>query len=117
MRRMLVRAFLFPALLVLGCGLFGGVEPELVGVSYSTDSELFGDYKMIVHCTVRNNGDDGDIEIIADLRTDEGQWRKRQTIFVAADSEEKVDIVFPEPTWGAELATVEKPFECSASSG
>ena len=78
---------------------------------------LFGDYAIIVECTVRNNGEEGDIQLIADLQTDEGRWMKWQSIFVLADTQQRISIEFPEPTSGAELADVLNPFECSASSG
>jgi hypothetical protein len=79
-------------LLILACSL--GPRPEIVGVSASENLSNL-DYTVYVDCTVRNNGGDGDIEVSATLRNG-GFWTKRESVFVAKNSERKVTLGFPE---------------------
>ena len=71
--------------------------PEIVGTTASSGSPGF-DYTVWVKCTIRNSGADGSITVIAELRNG-GFWRKRETVFIAANSERQVTLAFPEATF------------------
>ncbi len=73
-----------------------GPEPEIVGRSASESAELFGDYAWQVDCTVRNNGDSGQVTVVAELDGFGGAWTKRETTTLQSGQERLVSFQFPE---------------------
>lgn len=72
------------------------VAPEVVGI-ISRDGFQNFDYIVYVDCTVRNNGADGNITVVAEL-SNGGFWKKRDEVFISANTERKVTLAFPEAT-------------------
>ncbi len=70
--------------------------PEIVGATSRSGSPGL-DYTVWIDCTVRNNGDTGEITLVAELRNGEF-WRKREVISLSADTERLVTFAFPEAT-------------------
>lgn len=101
------------AVILIWLSRSGGLtpSPEIVGVSAREGIPNF-DYTVYVDCTVRNNGREGNIEVVADLAGG-GQWRKRQTVFVDKSSERRVTLAFAEAElFGAGLEGYK--YNCSA---
>jgi len=94
LRRAIVLLAWLSASSLLATACSKGPEPEIIGVTAHDAAPDF-DYTVWVDCTVRNNGDDGSIEVSASL-TGGGRWIKRDTVFVAENSERKVTLEFPE---------------------
>ena len=72
--------------------------PEIVGEASRDGTTGFLDYTVWIDCTVRNNGADGDITVEGELRSTDGFWNKRATVFVAAGAEAKAVLEFSEAT-------------------
>ena len=70
-------------------------SPEVVGTTAREGFSGFLDHTVWVACTIRNNGKDGNIEVIAELRGG-GSWKKRETLHISKNQEEKISIAFPE---------------------
>jgi hypothetical protein len=69
--------------------------PEIVG---QTARESFGtDYKILIDCTVKNNGADGLVTVKAQLRNG-GSWVKEAEIDMLEDETRMVTLEFPEAT-------------------
>ena len=77
----------------------GGVnrpKPEFVGSS-AREANEGSEYTIWVECKVRNNGDGGEIDIVAQLRNG-GAWERRQTVSLAEGAEETLVFEFKEAT-------------------
>ena len=96
--------------LAVACSVLGP-SPEIVGRNLRDGFSGF-DYKMWVDCTVRNNGNAGDIEVTAELNAG-GQWKRRQVVNVASGEERLVAIEFADadpPLFS------QSTYSCSASA-
>ena len=67
---------------------------EIIGETAREGAQLSG-YTIWVDCTVRNNVASREVTIVGELRNG-GFWKKRETVFLEKDSEQKVTIPFPE---------------------
>lgn len=83
------------AVALTACNVVNPPKPEIVGQTARDGSPDF-DYTIYVQCTVRNNGGDGQIEVVATL-SGGGSWTKRQSVHVSSDQERMVTLTFPEP--------------------
>lgn len=78
---------------LIGCSALGP-SPEITGTTAREGIPNF-DYTVFVECTVRNNGREGDVTVVAQLQGG-GFWKKRATVHLLSKSEQKVTIAFPE---------------------
>ena len=91
---------LFLALLSAGLGCstavngFREASPEVLRSRIRDGTPNF-DYTIWLDCTIRNNGDDGQVVVIGELENG-GVRRKQQSIFMESETEMRVTISFPE---------------------
>ena len=91
-----IKLLLLVVIVALTAACSSGPKPEIVGRSASEIAELFGDYAWQVDCTVRNNGDSGQITVVAKLDGFGGAWTKRETTTIGSGEERLVSFQFPE---------------------
>ena len=91
-----IRLTLLVIAVALTAACSSGPKPEIVGRSASELTELFGDYAWQVDCTVRNNGDSGQITVVADFNGYGGAWTKRETSTIGSGEERLFTFQFPE---------------------
>ena len=73
-----------------------GPKIEVVGQEATSESELFGDYKVIVKCRYLNKGSSATITAKSEVNATNGSWTKRRTTTIASNQEREVVFEFAE---------------------
>ena len=77
-------------------GIFNKVVPETI-VESARDAVVDGDYIIWVDCTIKNNGDSGEVEVQANVNPfSGGNWRSTQRVHIKAGEQEVVTFEFPQ---------------------
>ena len=81
-------------IIVLSAAITACSSIEIIGETAREGAQLSG-YTIWVDCTVRNSGASREVTVVGELRNG-GFWKKRETVFLEKDSEQKITLPFPE---------------------
>ena len=87
---------------IVGCGSdsviksISGPKIEVTGQEAESQSELFGDYVVIVKCRYLNTGSTASITAKARVTASNGSWTKRASTTISANQEREVVFEFSE---------------------